>query len=562
MEVSLDNCASPDAHSSRVPSNDETGVYFLLDSYTGYFRATEKNDCDSYPTTCTGMFVDFPCGWTSYAEAQFYHMGIALEAVQFTYDEQLQIIEAANATESDIMFKWWTPSALNDEFFGTQAEFIQVTFPPNTKVCTENRILIEDRCSDVFEDRVGSPEGACAEPTVLLRKVLSAGFKEATHNPNVDRALWSPAYETVQKFQISNVQLEEISRSALQRKTDKWNYDLKEAACHWVVENMDFVELIMPESYPRAIQDQPARQRAGSVLATIVSYLALVLICWCFSLVYRGRGTKVIQRRQIEFLYLYLVGLLLVAVSSILTLYPTSDRNCTATFWLISHGHFVIFVLLGLKVDAINRFARSGKVFQRVNISAKQMMKAIGTVSTMSAVIFLLWAAFDRIKASAVYNLSDDITDNGEVAITISNTCVLPYYLHATSFCIEGLLLLYTLALGFLISQNKDDINAGKTLTAVAAVHGVLSSFRFISFLLADALSADTAMSSQSIFLALDCFLALAIVPVYELLCDHDGEEDSDEPLPDLFLNAVRSHSAQAYPSTLTIAVFRRRSYW
>ena len=59
-DVSLDGCAIPDAVATRPPQDDEHGRYFAPGAYTGYFRATEQSNCDLYPDTCTGVFIDFP----------------------------------------------------------------------------------------------------------------------------------------------------------------------------------------------------------------------------------------------------------------------------------------------------------------------------------------------------------------------------------------------------------------------------------------------------------------------------------------------------------------------
>lgn len=58
--VSTDQCQTPDSVAQRAPMEDEYGRYFFQDMYTGYFRNTEKNDCDNNPN-CTGHFGDYPC---------------------------------------------------------------------------------------------------------------------------------------------------------------------------------------------------------------------------------------------------------------------------------------------------------------------------------------------------------------------------------------------------------------------------------------------------------------------------------------------------------------------
>ena len=57
--VSADNCQTPDSVAARPPaSREEQRMYFVQDVYTGYFRATEKNDCATWPDNCTGHIVE------------------------------------------------------------------------------------------------------------------------------------------------------------------------------------------------------------------------------------------------------------------------------------------------------------------------------------------------------------------------------------------------------------------------------------------------------------------------------------------------------------------------
>lgn len=64
-DVSVDKCSSDDGVAARAPQNEfEEESMFADGVYTGYFRATEENDCDNFPDSCTGHIADFPCGWT------------------------------------------------------------------------------------------------------------------------------------------------------------------------------------------------------------------------------------------------------------------------------------------------------------------------------------------------------------------------------------------------------------------------------------------------------------------------------------------------------------------
>ena len=113
--ISPNNCATPDTVAIRAPLTEtEEQRMFEEDVYTGHFRATEDHDCERHPDTCTGDFVDYPCGWTSYSFQQLYNLGIALKSNGpeevtggYTYGQMTEIWAAANATKSDVMMRWW-----------------------------------------------------------------------------------------------------------------------------------------------------------------------------------------------------------------------------------------------------------------------------------------------------------------------------------------------------------------------------------------------------------------------------------------------------------------------
>lgn len=541
-EVSFDNCASRDSHSTRAPEPEERNLYFVEGQFTGYFRATEKNDCDSYPSTCTGLILDWPCGWESFVQAQVYHLDIALEPVLYSYAELLQIISAANATKSNIIFKWWTPTVTFDEYFGTDMEFTRVSLPSPTQKCTDSRVDRESRCSDSFAERVGSPEGACDDQPVLLRKVLSTGFEFATQSPDLDEALWSPAYEFVRNIKISSLQLTEISQNWIQQDVDKWNYDPREATCRWVVENIDTIQAYLPESYPRKIRNDSGQSVAWIVVVT-VSSLTLLVVLASFVYVYRARWKKAIKRAQIEFVYLYGVGLLNIAMSSLFTLFPNGRNACVAMFWLDILGHIWIFALLDLKIDAINRYLNSGKILQRVMLSLQQLSSAICISCGCGAIVLLLWTIFQTIDSAVVYQLSDESSQSGMVEVSASRTCVIPHIEQFAAFGAQGFLLLYGLSLGFFLSRRKEDVNSTKSLTVLAAAHGVFATFRFLLFLVGDEVEPTSAVLSESFLLSFECLVGLAIFLLPKLLDRKQDESIIDGQTPDLFLNTVSQNT-------------------
>lgn len=58
IEVSNSSCVTPDGVALRAPKDaTESARYFVENLYTGYFRKTEDNNCDTMPLNCTGHIV-------------------------------------------------------------------------------------------------------------------------------------------------------------------------------------------------------------------------------------------------------------------------------------------------------------------------------------------------------------------------------------------------------------------------------------------------------------------------------------------------------------------------
>ena len=114
-QVSPNSCTSDDGVAKRAPNDEkELERMFVEDVYTGHFRATEENDCDLRPDTCTGHIVDYPCAWSSFLELQAHHLNIPLVSSGkgkgnrgYSYSQMLEIWHAANATKSNVMIYWW-----------------------------------------------------------------------------------------------------------------------------------------------------------------------------------------------------------------------------------------------------------------------------------------------------------------------------------------------------------------------------------------------------------------------------------------------------------------------
>lgn len=234
-QVSLTACRSDDGVATRPPeTEEEENRMFAQGLYTGHFRKTDENDCDRFPHNCTGHIADYPCGWSSFVESQAYHLGIPMQSSGpepgsrgYGYSQLTEIMRAANATKSNAMIFWWTPEPLYQSFQGTDSEFIRVNLPSPTQECIRARTLPVERCSEVLEDRVGLPEGACDESAKPLEKIISTGLYDMVFDPSIPDATRNPGHDVLRNFKLSELQLAEMFQYW------KREPDLRSAICMW-----------------------------------------------------------------------------------------------------------------------------------------------------------------------------------------------------------------------------------------------------------------------------------------------------------------------------------------
>ena len=365
-QVSQDNCTTDNGVARRPPVYDDEGLRMFVEvDYTGHFRATDQNNCTKNPDTCTGHIADYPCDWPSSMKPLLYHLNIALEpggiedGGGYSYSEHVDIWNAANHTRSNLIGIWWTPDTLRESFIGTDSEFQRVPLPPLTPECFHERVDITEHCK-LNASTMGVPEGACDESPQALKKVIALGLYATTHSLEVQEPLWSPAHELLKLFYINNIQISEIFFNWLKMNVDKYGYDPREATCQWIVENLDTLKDFIPETYPRVIKESNSRDNLFYV-STAISLLALLLVIFVCSMTFRNQNRQSVKAAQIEFLWLLLVGLFLLAAGSIINSLPPTDFTCMVVIWLVNLGYTLELVPLIVKVAALNHLLGAAK---------------------------------------------------------------------------------------------------------------------------------------------------------------------------------------------------------
>lgn len=542
--VSSDNCQTKDDVASRPPMDDgEATSFFVPNLYTGYFRATEKNDCEQNPTTCTGHIANWPCGWTSSVVQQAYHLNIALESDGedptgggYSYEHLTQIWAAANATKSDVMMIWWKPEILYQTYIGTDSEFTPVILPPPTQTCYENRVF-QTECGADLESLRGDPEGACDYGVKILNKVVSKALRDEDRDVPVE--LHSPAYDTLLNYVISDLDLGRISEFWLSYKTDPWNFDPRKAACQWVAANMDRIESFLPPTHPRTMEREQVKNDSLRLSGMVMSCLAIVILTIASLLTHLKRNSKAIFYTQEAFLLSILSGLIILSTGAMMLAFPPTDTSCIAAAWLMNLGSCVALVPLYARISAIHSFLQSGKKMQRVRLTRKKLVRFLTMAIAAVTGFLVVWTVLDSPEQRVYYELTSSVTSDGEFIVKAIDHCASENsFWMWLSFTWQGLVLAMASATAFMALSIREDINDTRLLAAVILSHLLFFVVKIILWLFQGKASPSALMLFLSLTCSVECLAALSIYIAPKLL-DKNEEHDPSETAPDLFIETT-----------------------
>lgn len=480
-EESTSNCLDPDEFAQRPPAtSDEERMYFYADYFTGFFRATEKNDCIQNPSTCTGHIAGPSCDWSTNVEAQTFHHDIPLESDGkegfnggYSYEHMIQLWRAANATNSDLIMWWWSPDATKEEFRGTDFQFQRVLLPEPTAKCRAARIDPLDRCSADPVKRRGVKDGACDNEANSLQKLISRSLNDMTNEkPRLER---SPGYQA-----IINLKVTQLSMNSMLRKWvdgGRTGLAAREAVCDWVYEHKEELMDFFPEGYPRTVSEDTSYQRGLHYSAQAVAGIALLYVFANSALVYLWRKTTKFASVQQSFLFLILFGLFLVSVGAIMFALEPADGVCIAQVWLVTLGYTLELVPLLVKVAAINRLMLATRRFRRIRIDPKILMMTVAGVTLAVATYLTVWTIIDPpLRYEDAF-----LEDNNRIIKTLECKSKSDAWA-VVALCVEAVLILAATVIAYQSRQFKTEFNSSTHLGIMIYSHFVFFGFRVVAF--------------------------------------------------------------------------------
>lgn len=529
------NCTAGDDTAVRSPeSPEEEASYFMDDLYTGFFRPTEKNDCETHPDTCTGHVVDAPCEWDTSTESQVFWNNIPLTSDGplepnngYGYFQMLEIWKAANATKSPIFMWWWKPDSLDQLFADTDYALQPVFLPPPTEECEKNRVTNLERCSADPTDRIGTALGSCDFPAHSLQKVLTSTLAETSFA--AAEATRSPAYDFIKRFRVSDLSLTIILRHWISMGSDTYGVDPRIAVCQWVYNNLEQLEeKTIPAGYPREISENFST--AMYITSLIFGSLALALTICAAIFTLKYRKNAVFRHAYVPFVLWLLGGIFLVCCASILYAPEPTNFLCIAQPIFATLGYTIEILPLIVKSSAVYRLISDSKKMKKVKLNVSLMHAQVGIVVGIASVYLLVWNLVDPQRASNTAYL----VEQGMEDAVISTTCQADSEVWIIlTYGWQGLLLVAALVLAVQSRNVKQEFNESQSLAFMVYSHTLFLVVRsLVSALPADTFSAGNIQSGiQSLCLSLDSTNTLFVYfapKFYAIVNKHDKVIESD----------------------------------
>jgi hypothetical protein len=239
---------------------------------------------------------------------------------------------------------------------------------------------------------------------------------------------------------------------------------------------------------------------------------------------------------QIEFMYLIQVGLLLVLLSAWFRVVPTTSIGCALIPWLNNLGYVMVLAPLLMRIDAINRLLSSGKQMQRVRVPTKMLFSGVAVGLLLVGAFCVVWTLADPAGKEDHFDLTTGTAEEGASIVTQTSYCASGADIwYTVSVSWQAILILFAVVLAFMASRVREDVNDTRILAVLVMSHFLFAILRVATLVVRDSTNPVDMLGYESLILSADVFLAL-VVFVFPKILQKSEANESDEPLPDLFL--------------------------
>ena len=389
--------------------------------YGGYFEPG-NNGSAGYLTT-----IDY-CDWGEYSKFMFGTNGLSINyggpgpnRKGYRTQDLIDILRAAKDNKAGFLVFWWQPELLPVElqYSDKRYEMLRIQFPPNNKMCRNdrNQAYSDNLCK--AEKNVNSSRyknAGCDWAADPLRKVVSERMVNNSKDLDVriyhrsQADLKNPIYRFLQGFKVENGLLDQMFAEFLDLKKDilpsKEFEQVEQMLINHAVCNIARAnnlpsdgEIYVEDMWKQALVDIPSRyvlpevklfrerDDVLSICFTIFQVLAGMSFVFCIAmavLVWKYKKQNSIKRTQPAYTMVILSGCALIFIHVFLSLMEPNPNDavagsahCIASRFCRHIGIFATIVPLFVILSTITTIlSKSGKRFskKRGQRAAKAML--------------------------------------------------------------------------------------------------------------------------------------------------------------------------------------------
>jgi 7 transmembrane sweet-taste receptor of 3 GCPR len=323
-----------------------------------------------------------------------------------------------------------------------------------------------------------------------------------------------------------------------------------------VVDNYDLISSFVPRSHPRVLTNHSISNGFNNTAlnsATLAfACIALTGVLMCGVGTYAQRKKRAIQRAQLEFLSLLILGLAMMGIAAILLTMQSTDGICTATLWMWSVGYTLEMVPLIVKIAAINRLMQAARAMRRIKLSRKTLFGVVFGLVAINVIFLVIWTAVDPPSRNTTYQLTGEVTDDGDTVVERKVFCSPQNgYWRMLAVAWQCLLLICATVLAWQTRNLRHDMNESETLALLIYSHFFFVLLRLCSFFLEDAFDQPQAVADfRSLLLSGDIFATQFIYFLPKLLTPDRAALSSNIRTTWMALDAIVRGSRASQAST------------
>lgn len=264
-------------------------------------------------------------------------------------------------------------------------------------------------------------------------------------------------------------------------------------------------------------------QNAFDIIVITTGVFALFVTFVSALVTYQQRRRRIFVFAQIEFVFLLLLGLVMVSAAAILAAIPASDEICVSIAWLLSVGYTLELVPLVIKIAAIHRLLQASRRMKRIKLSRQLLFGYVAAIVSLVVIFMITWTVLDSPTKNGHFELTSETSQNKHV-VQLTYFCKSESgWWSFTALGMQSFLLLCSSMLAFMTRKSRGDINETSTIAFLIYWNFLCVLLRIILVWLGEEVDVATANRVRSLVLSIDSIATTLIYFLPKFLKKEDG---------------------------------------